>query len=137
MMAVPYLLAGLVAKMKIGSPRAWLIGYPLLFAVVAVLSRIPIANISTPHGCEYGVDVSQYFWFERVAFAPLGMLQDQFGNFHVDSLGRPVECADWIAIGYGLVIYWLAFRVMAKLKMNFDVNESSIQPARTQFAISD
>lgn len=59
--AVPYLLVGLFAKMKIGSPRMWAFGYSLLFSSVAVLSRIPIAQFSTPHGCDYGIDVSQYF----------------------------------------------------------------------------
>ncbi len=129
MIAVPYLLTGLIAKMNIDSPRVWLVGYPLLFAVVTVLSRIPIANMSSPHGCEYGVDVSQYFIPERLAFAPLGLIQNKYGNFRFDSLGRPTACPDWIPVSYGFLLYWVVFRVLTKLRLNLNMIKEPFQPS--------
>ncbi len=65
------------------------------------------------------------------------MVQSQYGNFRFDSLGRPVECADWIAAGYGFLIYWIVFRAVAKLRMNLDMIKEPFQRSKSLMAISE
>lgn len=56
--------------------------------------------------------------FERVAFAPLGLLQSAYGVHGHDSLGRPLQCGDAVALSYGFGIYWIVYRCLVKFKIH-------------------